>query len=38
MSADSSRELKFEVGQLLFIDILGYSKLLINERREAVIL
>ena len=29
-----SSELKFEVGHVLFIDIVGYSKLLINEQSE----
>jgi adenylate cyclase len=33
MSASSS-ELKFEIGHVLFIDIVGYSKLLIEEQRE----
>ncbi|HEY2711623.1 MAG TPA: hypothetical protein VGI60_03845 [Chthoniobacterales bacterium] len=32
-SAQSS-ELKFEIGHVLFIDIVGYSKLLINEQSE----
>ncbi len=26
--------MKFEIGHVLFIDIVGYSKLLINEQRE----
>jgi len=34
MSADSSPNLKFEIGHVLFIDIVGYSKLLINEQSE----
>src|ERR1051325_3363245 len=34
MSAESSPELKFEIGHVLFIDIVGYSKLLINEQSE----
>src|ERR1700720_1138470 len=34
-SAQSS-ELKFEIGHVLFIDIVGYSKLLINEQSEQV--
>src|SRR3954453_15236255 len=33
MSASSS-ELKFEIGHVLFIDIVGYSKLLIEEQKE----
>jgi len=32
MSADSSSELKLEIGHVLFIDIVGYSKLLITEQ------
>src|SRR5712672_104966 len=34
MSADSSSGIKFEIGHVLFIDIVGYSKLLINEQSE----
>src|SRR6202035_3265231 len=34
MSASSSSEVKFEIGHVLFIDIVGYSKLLINEQSE----
>jgi len=33
--ADSS-EVKFEIGHVLFIDIVGYSKLLINEQSEQI--
>jgi TolB-like protein/Tfp pilus assembly protein PilF/class 3 adenylate cyclase len=36
MSADSSSDVKFEIGHVLFIDIVGYSKLLINEQSEQV--
>ena len=36
MSVDSSAELKFEIGHVLFIDIVGYSKLLINEQSEQI--
>src|SRR4051812_13202132 len=32
MSVDSSAEVKFEIGHILFIDIVAYSKLLINEQ------
>src|ERR1051325_4857357 len=32
--ATSSSDLKFEIGHVLFIDIVGYSKLLIEEQRE----
>jgi tetratricopeptide (TPR) repeat protein len=34
MTSDSSSELKFEIGHVLFIDIVGYSKLLINEQSD----
>jgi TolB-like protein len=34
MPPDHSAEVKFEVGHVLFIDIVGYSKLLINEQSE----
>ena len=34
MSPESSSEVKFEIGHVLFIDIVGYSKLLINEQSE----
>src|SRR5204863_4780729 len=36
MSADSSLDVKFEIGHVLFIDIVGYSKLLINEQSEQI--
>jgi class 3 adenylate cyclase/tetratricopeptide (TPR) repeat protein len=36
MSADSSSELKLEIGHVLFIDIVGYSKLLITEQSEHI--
>jgi TolB-like protein/Tfp pilus assembly protein PilF/class 3 adenylate cyclase len=32
MSTDSSSELKFDIGHVLFIDIVGYSKLLLAEQ------
>ncbi len=32
MSLEDSSEVKFEIGHVLFIDIVGYSKLLINEQ------
>ncbi len=32
--SDQSSDLKFEIGHVLFIDIVGYSKLLINEQSE----
>ena len=34
MPADSSSEVKFEIGHVLFIDIVGYSKLLINQQSD----
>jgi class 3 adenylate cyclase len=34
MPSDSSSEVKFEIGHVLFIDIVGYSKLLINEQSD----
>jgi tetratricopeptide (TPR) repeat protein/class 3 adenylate cyclase len=34
VAADSSSELKFEIGHVLFIDIVGYSNLLINEQSD----
>jgi TolB-like protein/Flp pilus assembly protein TadD len=36
MAPESSSELKFEIGHVLFIDIVGYSKLLINEQGEQI--
>src|ERR1700745_938559 len=32
--SESSADVKFEIGHVLFIDIVGYSKLLINEQTE----
>src|SRR4029434_3035378 len=34
MPADATKEIQFEIGHVLFIDIVGYSKLLINEQSE----
>src|SRR5437868_14974592 len=34
MSPASPTDVKFEIGHVLFIDIVGYSKLLINEQSE----
>src|ERR1700720_2921392 len=34
MSNDNGPEVKFEIGHVLFIDIVGYSKLLINQQSE----
>jgi class 3 adenylate cyclase len=33
---DRSSDVKFEIGHVLFIDIVGYSKLLINEQSEQI--
>lgn len=34
MPSEGSPEVKFEIGHVLFIDIVGYSKVLIDEQRE----
>src|SRR6201984_1218476 len=34
MPSASSSDVKLEIGHVLFIDIVGYSKLLINEQSE----
>jgi len=34
MPADSESDLQLEIGHVLFVDLFGYSKLLINEQRE----
>src|SRR6266403_1661837 len=36
MSSEQSSEVKFEIGHVLFIDIVGYSKLLIHEQSEQI--
>src|SRR6201981_1217485 len=36
MPPDTSADVKFEIGHVLFIDIVGYSKLLINEQSEQI--
>jgi TolB-like protein/Tfp pilus assembly protein PilF len=36
VASESSLDLKFEIGHVLFIDIVGYSKLLINEQSEQI--
>src|SRR6266850_8216695 len=36
MATDQSSDIKFEIGHVLFIDIVGYSKLLINEQRDQI--
>jgi len=34
MAHESASEMKLEIGHVLFIDIVGYSELLIKERSE----
>ena len=34
MPADSSSDVKFAIGHVLFIDIVGYSKLLIHQQTD----
>src|SRR5438309_11562231 len=34
MSAEAKKEIQLEIGHVLFIDIVGYSKLLITEQSE----
>ena len=36
MPSGNSDDVKFEIGHVLFIDIVGYSKLLINEQRDQI--
>jgi TolB-like protein/Flp pilus assembly protein TadD len=36
MSSELNADLKLEIGHVLFIDIVGYSKLLINEQHESL--
>ena len=36
MATDQSSEVKFEIGHVLFIDIVGYSKLLITQQRDQI--
>jgi hypothetical protein len=36
MPAGRASDLKFEIGHALFINIVGYSKLLIDEPREPI--
>src|SRR5215472_4797839 len=36
MTADSPSDVKLEIGHVLFIDIVGYSKLLISEQTEQI--
>ncbi|HEY2681859.1 MAG TPA: hypothetical protein VGI59_11105 [Candidatus Udaeobacter sp.] len=34
--SEHTAEVKFEIGHVLFIDIVGYSKLMINEQSEQI--
>src|ERR1700751_2214667 len=36
MPSESSSDVKFDIGHVLFIDIVGYSKLLITEQSEQI--
>ena len=36
MPSDRSSDVKFEIGHVLFIDIIGYSKLLIDEQSAQI--
>jgi TolB-like protein/class 3 adenylate cyclase len=36
MSADLQPDVQLEIGHVLFMDVVGYSKLLVNEQRERV--
>jgi len=36
MSVDAKKDLRLEIAHVLFIDIVGYSKLLIDEQSEAL--
>src|SRR5216684_3593822 len=36
MASEVKKEIAFEIGHVLFIDIVGYSKLLINEQTEQI--
>src|SRR3989475_3587579 len=36
MPPESSSDVKFDIGHVLFIDIVGYSKLLINEQSQQI--
>src|ERR1700741_4695499 len=36
MSSDSSSDVKLEIGHVLFIDIVGYSKLLITDQSQQI--
>ena len=38
MAAETKKEIGLEIGHVLFIDIVGYSKLLIDEQSERVVL
>ena len=35
MATDATKEIQFEIGHVLFIDIVGYSKLSVDEQHAA---
>ena len=35
MAADATKEIELEIGHVLFIDIVGYSKLSVNEQHAS---
>jgi hypothetical protein len=36
MSAELQPDVELEIGHVLFMDVVGYSKLLVNEQRELI--
>jgi hypothetical protein len=36
MAAETKKEIELDIGHVLFIDIVGYSKLLINEQSAQI--
>jgi hypothetical protein len=34
MATDAQREVRLEIGHVLFMDVVGYSKLLLDEQRD----
>jgi hypothetical protein len=36
MSAEFKKEIQLEIAHVLFIDIVGYSKLLVDEQKELI--
>ena len=37
MPPEHSSDVKFKIGHILFIDLVGYSKLLVEERKERLV-